>query len=140
MVERCWRELEDAQYTVAPLDEPGLRSAIVEPALRVGVHIDAALVERLMREIDRDRSSVPLPLLQVALARLWTRLRWRYLSLADDEQFVDRGQRGLAVVLGAHATAVVQKLTLPGDRVVAQRVLLDLVHLGEGSAGRCARW
>jgi tetratricopeptide (TPR) repeat protein len=132
MAQRCWRELEDAHYPVAPLDEPGLRAAIVEPALRSGVHVDAILVERLMREIDRDRSSVPLPLLQVALAQLWTRLRWRYLSLADYEQFVDRDQRGLAVVLGTHATAVVQQLTSPGDRVVAQRVLLDLVHLGEG--------
>ncbi|HEX8115546.1 MAG TPA: TIR domain-containing protein, partial [Kofleriaceae bacterium] len=132
MVERCWRELEDAQYTVAPLDEPGLRAAIVEPALRAGVHIDAALVERLTRETDRDRSSVPLPILQVALVQLWDRLSWRYLSLTDYERFVDRDQRGLAVVLGTHATAVVQALASPGDNVVAQRVLLDLVHLGEG--------
>jgi conflict system STAND superfamily ATPase len=132
MVEHCWYELRDAQYPVSPLDEPGLRTAIVEPAIRAGVHVDAALVERLIREIDRDRSSVPLPLLQVALAQLWTRLQWRYLSLADYEQFVDHDQRGLAVVLGNHATAVLQRLTTPGDRVVAQRVLLELVHLGEG--------
>src|SRR5262249_13220390 len=45
MAERCWRELEHAQYPVAPLDESGLRAAIIEPALRTGVHVDAALVE-----------------------------------------------------------------------------------------------
>lgn len=89
MAERCWRELEINQYPVAPLDDAGLRDAIVEPARHAGVHVDAALVERLIREIDRDRSSVPLPLLQVALKELWTHLRWRYLTLADYERIVN---------------------------------------------------
>jgi hypothetical protein len=35
-----------------------LRAAIVEPAIRAGAHVDAALVERLVGEIDRDRSSI----------------------------------------------------------------------------------
>jgi len=132
MAERCWRELETSQYPVAPLDDAGLRDAIVEPARHVGVHVDAALVERLIREIDRDRSSVPLPLLQVALKELWAHLRWRYLTLADYERIVNHDHRGLAAVLAVHAEAVVQALTGPGDRSVAQRILLDLVHLGEG--------
>jgi len=132
MVERCWRELEGSQYPVAPLDEAGLVAAIVEPASFAGVHVDAALVERLIREIDRDRSSVPLPLLQVALKELWAHLRWRYLTVADYERIVNHDQRGLGAVLAVHAEAVVQALTGPGDRAVAQRILLDLVHLGEG--------
>jgi len=132
MVERCWRELEGSQYPVAPLDEAGLVAAIVEPANHAGVHVDAALVERLIREIDRDRSSVPLPLLQVALKELWAHLRWRYLTVADYEHIVNHDQRGLGAVLAVHAEAVVQALTGPGDRAVAQRILLDLVHLGEG--------
>jgi hypothetical protein len=132
MVERCWRELEGSQYPVAPLDETGCRAAIIEPAKRVGVHIDAALVERLIREIDRDRSSAALPLLQVALKELWAHLRWRYLTLADYELIVNHDQRGLAAVLAVHADSVMQRLTAHGDRAVAQRILLDLVHLGEG--------
>jgi hypothetical protein len=132
MVERCWHELERSQYPVAPLDERGLRAAIAEPAARVGVHIDPVLVERLIREIDRDRSSVPLPLLQVALKELWTHLRWRYLTLADYDRVVNHDQRGLAAVLAVHADSVVQALTVPGDWAAAQRILLDLVHLGEG--------
>jgi tetratricopeptide (TPR) repeat protein len=132
MAVRCWRELETCQYPVAALDQAGLVAAIVEPARRAGVHVDAALVERLIREIDRDRSSVPLPLLQVALKQLWGHLRWRYLTLADYERIVDRDQRGLGAVLAVHAEAVVQALTGPGDRAVAQRILLDLIHLGEG--------
>jgi len=132
MAERCWHELETSQYPVAPLDDAGLRDAIVEPARHAGVHVDAALVERLIREIDRDRSSVPLPLLQVALKELWAHLRWRYLTLADYERIVNHDHRGLAAVLAVHAESVVQALTGPGDRSVAQRILLDLVHLGEG--------
>jgi hypothetical protein len=75
---------------------------------------------------------VPLPLLQVALKELWAHLRWRYLTLADYERIVDRDQRGLAAVLAVHADGVLQQLTATGDRAVAQRILLDLVHLGEG--------
>jgi tetratricopeptide (TPR) repeat protein len=132
MVERCWRELEHSQYTVAPLDERSLRAAIVEPARSAGVHIDMALAERLIRESDRDRSSSPLPLLQIALKVLWAHLRWRYLTLVDYERIVNHDQRGLAAVLAVHAEAALQALPGPGDRGVAQRILLDLVHLGEG--------
>lgn len=132
MAERCWREFESCQYLVAPLDDTGLRAAITEPARSAGVHVDAALVERLIGEVDRDRSSAPLPLLQVALKELWTHLRWRYLTSTDYERIVNHQQRGLAAVLAVHAEAVLQRLTGPGDRAVAQRVLLDLVHLGEG--------
>lgn len=132
MVERCWRELKSCQHQIAPLDDAGLRAAIVEPAICRGVQVDDALVERLIREIDRDRSSVPLPLLQVALKELWANMRWRYLTLADYERIVKDDQRGLAAVLAAHAGGVLQRLTAPGDQVVAQRILIDLVHLGEG--------
>jgi tetratricopeptide (TPR) repeat protein len=132
MAERCWRDLESCQYPVAPLDDAGLRVAIVEPARRAGVHVDAVLVERMVREIDRDRSSSALPLLQVALKELWAHLRWRYLTLNDYERIVNHDQRGLAAVLAVHAEAVLQRLTGPSDRAIAQRVLLDLVHLGHG--------
>lgn len=128
---RWWRELEASRYLVEPLDDAGLRRAITVPAQRAGVHVDGALVERLLREVDRDRSSEPLPLLQVALKELWAHLRWRYLDVQDYERIVDRDQRGLAAVLAAHADGILRRLP-PDDHVIAQRVLLDLVHLGEG--------
>src|SRR6185436_19602780 len=52
--------------------------------------------------------------------------------LADYERIVNQNQRGLAAVLAVHADGVVQALTAPGDGAVSQRILLDLVHLGEG--------
>lgn len=129
---RWWREAEDGRYPVAALDEAELRAAIVGPARLAGVQVDDALVERLIGQVDADRSSMPLPLLQVALKEVWAHLRWRHLTLADYEGIVDRDQRGLAAVLTVHADAVLQRLTAPGDAVIAQRILLDLVHLGEG--------
>src|SRR5262249_19893162 len=89
------------------------------------------VVERLIQQVARDRSSVPLPLLQVALKELWQRFHWRHLTLSDYEHIVSQ-ERGLAAVLAVHADAVLQALTGPGDLAVAQRILLDLVHLGEG--------
>jgi hypothetical protein len=135
MQQRCWRELEDCQVAVASLDEAGLRAAIVEPATQVGAHVDDALVERLLRECDRDRSAMPLPLLQVALQQIWARQTYRYLSLSSYEGVVDGGHgdhRGLAAAIAVHADGVLQALTAAGDRQLAQRILLDLVQLGEG--------
>lgn len=132
MSERCWSELEHHQYAVAPLDEAGLRAAVVDPAAHVDVHVEPALVERLVREIDHDRASVPLPLLQVALKELWERLSWRYLTLENYERIVSQDQRGLAAALAVHADGVIGALPEPGDSEMAQRILLDLVHLGEG--------
>lgn len=40
--------------------------------------------------------------------------------------------RGLAAMIAVHGDSVLQGLTAPGDREIAQRILLDLVHLGEG--------
>ncbi|HEX8112952.1 MAG TPA: AAA family ATPase [Kofleriaceae bacterium] len=126
MVERCWRELESYQYPVVPLDEAGLRAAIAEPARHAGVHVDGALVERLIREVDRDRSSAALPLLQVALKELWTHLRWRYLTLADYERIVSHdparpGCRARGARRGGSAT-------------------VDRPDRRWARARRCARW
>lgn len=131
MSERCWRELADSQYPVPPLDAAGLCAAIVEPARHAGVHVEPALVDQLIEDIDRDRSLVPLPLLQVALEELWARMTARYLSRESYERIASRGQRGLAAALAIHADGVLQGLADSGDDEMAQRILLDLVHLDD---------
>jgi tetratricopeptide (TPR) repeat protein len=139
MAERCWRELEHHQLPVAPPDDSGLRAAIIEPAKQVDVHIEPLLVERLIREIDRDRSAAPLPLLQVALKELWQRLSHRYLTVDAYERILSHDQRGLGAVLAVHANGVLQELAAPGDRVFAQRILLDLVK-HRRFEGRARAW
>ena len=129
--ERCWDECAGCEFRVTRPRRQALRDAIIEPARKAGVYIDGALVERLVCEVDRDRSAMALPLLQVVLVALWAQLRWRHLALADYERIVDGNGSGMAAVLAMHANGVLQRLA-PGDRAIAQRVLLDLVHLGEG--------
>ena len=150
-LEPCWRELEGSDYPLPHLSEAGLRTAIVEPARRVDVYIEPALVERLLREVDPDRASAALPMLQVALEELWGRLKHRYLTLESYESIVAtraeleaphlaaesygnnarRQPRGLTVVLSVHADRVLQTLSTT-DREIAKRILLDLVRFGEG--------
>ena len=130
---RCpaWDEFKDHRVELAPLRGPALRLAITRPAELVGVHVEADLVERLVREADSDRAAEALPLLQVALEQLWAHREWRYLSLASYERIADGERRGLDVVLARHADASIAALAGPAQ-TLAHRVLIDLVHLGEG--------
>ncbi len=127
----AWDDFKDHRVELAPLRGAALREAIVLPAERVGVHVEVDLVERLVREADQDRAAEALPLLQVALEQLWAQREWRYLSLASYARIADGDRRGLDAVLARHADDSIAALPEPGQ-VLARRVLIDLVHLGEG--------
>jgi hypothetical protein len=72
---------------VLPLNEKGLRQAIVRPAEGVDVYIESALVERLL--VDARGEPGILPLLQETLVLLWEKLERRFLPLkAYDELLV----------------------------------------------------
>ena len=133
----AWDDFKAHRVELAPLRGSALREAITRPAAAVGVHVEVDLVERLVREADRDRAAEALPLLQVALEQLWAYREWRYLSLASYRRLVggagtiDDERRGLDVVLAHHADATIDALDEVA-RVLARRVLIDLVQLGEG--------
>jgi tetratricopeptide (TPR) repeat protein len=150
-VQPCWREIEGSDYPLRDLDKDGLRAAIIEPARIVDVHVDPALVERLIQEVAPDRSSSALPFLQVALKELWARLDHHYMALeryesivenAPDEAFdvhtaaashhrATQQASGLTAILSVHAGGVIQALS-PPERDIAWRILLDLVYFGRG--------
>jgi WD40 repeat protein len=127
----AWDDFKDHRVELAPLRGAALRLAITRPAEVVGVHVEADLVERLVREADLDRAAEALPLLQVALEQLWAQREWRYLSLASYARIADGERRGLDVVLARHADASIAALAGPAQ-TLARRVLIDLVALGEG--------
>ena len=131
MRSRAWDAFKDHRVELAPLRGAALRLAIARPAEAVGVHVEADLVERLVREADQDRAAEALPLLQVALEQLWKLREWRYLSLASYAQLADGERRGLEAMLARHADASVAALAEPAQ-VLTRRVLVDLVHFGEG--------
>ncbi len=127
----AWEDFKDHRVELTPLRGAARREAIVRPAERVGVHVEVDLVERLVREAEQDRAAEALPLLQVALEQLWAERDWRYLSLASYARITEGDRHGLDAVLARHAGDSIATLAEP-LQVLARRVLIDLVHLGEG--------
>jgi WD40 repeat protein len=131
-----WPLVEHLQFRVLPLDDVGLRRALVQPAERVGVYVEPALVERLIH----DASGEPgmLPFLQVTMRLLWQRIERRLLTLSGYEALVlpDAGygtgpSNGLLIALSRHADGALACLD-EQQRAIARRVLLRLVQFGEG--------
>ena len=142
MASPLWPEVRRSRLEVAPLDEAGLRQAILGPAATAGVYVEAALVERLVA----DSAGEPgvLPLVQETLVLLWERMERRFLPLRAYEALVlprhaYGGQAhgvprtGLQVAMARRADAAFAALT-PSQQAIARRVFLRLVQFGEGRA------
>src|SRR5439155_19648135 len=74
-----WPAIQRHRYDLLPLDDAGLRQAIVRPAEAqgVGVYVEAALVERLLADARHEPGAVPL--IQQTLRMLWPHFERRYL-------------------------------------------------------------
>jgi len=131
MVAPLWPEIQAHRAEVLPLDEDGLRQAIVRPAEDAGVFVESALVERLVA----DAAGEPgvLPLVQEALVLLWERLERRFLPLSAYEALGGAGRTGLQAAMARRADAVLADLA-PQQRAIARRTFLRLVQFGEGRA------
>jgi WD40 repeat protein/energy-coupling factor transporter ATP-binding protein EcfA2 len=137
-----WDDFERGRSHVTPLRREDLHRAIAEPASRVGVHLDKALVQRLLA----DTASEPgaLPLLQATLLELWDTLEDRgndaitncYLTLFDYERLSGDGSTTIATALARRANAAVSHMTA-AQQAIARRLFLSLVAFGE--AGRHTR-
>jgi endonuclease YncB( thermonuclease family)/KaiC/GvpD/RAD55 family RecA-like ATPase len=124
-----WPIRAGQRMEVSPPQGEALRAAIQEPALDRGVHIEPALLERLLADAaDEPRA---LPLLQETLGLLWTRMERRLIPLAAYQRADMGGRGGLAGALAARADAVFA--ALPAEQqAVARRILLRLVQPGAG--------
>lgn len=110
---------------VVPMTAGGLEAAIVEPARRVGVGIDPALLAELVSDtVDRPGA---LPLLQHTLAELFDRR-------IDGELSLDayRALGGLRGALSRRAEDAFAGLDEERQQA-ARQVFLRLVRLGEGA-------
>jgi WD40 repeat protein len=124
-----WPLAEGERLELAPLRDEALAEAITGPAATVGVHVEPALVERLLR----DAAGEPgvLPLLQETMTLLWERRSRRLLTLDAYRQLGTEGRSGLATALATTADAAYAALS-PARQAIARRMLLRLVQLGEG--------
>jgi WD40 repeat protein len=134
-----WREVQAHRLEVLPLDDDGLRQAIIRPAETVEVYVEAALVERLIADTAGEPGT--LPLLQETLRLLWERLERRYLPLRAYESLVmtrraygatgtDR-LTGLQVAIVSRANNALAGLNAE-QQALARRIFLQLIQFGEG--------
>lgn len=126
--------LQANQVVIGPMTATDLRRAIVEPARKAHCDIDDALVDLVLREIgpagaERVRNAGALPLLSHALLTTWERRG------PDARMSVEayRQAGGLDGAVARTAEAVYAGLDA-ADRERARRLLLRLVHIGDGVA------
>jgi WD40 repeat protein len=117
-----------SQLSVGPLRGPALAQAILEPAMQVGVYLEARLCDRLVADAAAEPGA--LPHVQETLRLLWEKRRQRLLGLAAYEALGDGG-RALDVAIARRAGTTMGALTL-AQQAMARRVLLRLVSFGEG--------
>ncbi|MEO0435163.1 MAG: toll/interleukin-1 receptor domain-containing protein [Cyanobacteria bacterium J06656_5] len=138
-----WRSVKTHRMEITPLDEQGLRNAIVRPAEKAGVFVESALVERLVT----DAAGEPgiLPLIQETLVLLWNRVERRYLPLRAYEALVlshkaygaaatTLHKTGLQAAIARRADAAVGNLGGDQQETIARRIFLRLIQFGEGRA------
>lgn len=117
-------ELMANHVFVGPMSRADLRRAVERPALRAGVSIEAALVEKVIEEADGSPGA--LPHLSHALAATWNERAGGPLTLD-----IYRRVGGVAGALGATADAAVARLD-ETERAELRRLLLRLVVPGRG--------
>jgi WD40 repeat protein len=139
-----WPRMQAHRLVVRPLDDRGLRQAIVRPAEQVGVYVEAALVERLVADAAFEPGM--LPLVQETLVLLWDRVERRFLPLSAYEALVlprrayselEHGmlqRTGLQVAMARRADAAYNEIVLPEQQAIIRRIFLRLIQFGEGRA------
>jgi WD40 repeat protein/transcriptional regulator with XRE-family HTH domain len=125
------RALQDGQVLVGSMSVPELRSAIVEPAHRVGITVDDDLVERVLRDMaafgGRSAAHDPgaLPLMAHALMETWRHTCRGRLTSAE---YLRTG----GIEHAAQQTAESLYLALDdSSQAITRRIFLRLVQVEE---------
>ena len=106
------------------MNDEDLRRAIEEPARQNGVEYEPGLIERILDDLDD--SPGQLPLLQFALAMLWEKRTGNWITHAAYNDIEE-----VSGALTHYANGIYARMT-PGERERMRRILLQLVHPGEG--------
>jgi WD40 repeat protein/DNA-binding SARP family transcriptional activator len=114
------------QVLVGPMRRDELRRAIVEPARRVGLRVEASLTDALIVDVLDEPGG--LPLLSAALLEQWRERDGHVMRRAAYEH--TGGVRG---AVGRLAEATYARLSEP-ERVAAKRILVRLADAGDEGA------
>jgi DNA-binding CsgD family transcriptional regulator len=114
---------------VGPMTPKELRTAIINPALQVGVVVESALVEKL--EWEMNRMPCALPFLQLLLMELYLRRKGKVMTLASYQQM-----SGLTGTLIAYAEGVCNSADNK-DRALLRNLITWLIKQWENSNVYC---
>jgi WD40 repeat protein len=117
--------LQYADLKLGPMNSKELQDAIKKPAEKLHVRIEDGLTERILKEVSREPSH--LPLLEFGLTLLWAKQRERKLTNAAYEEI-----GGIEQALAKHAEEIYAGLNEDEQRR-AQQIFLQLVRPGEGT-------
>jgi len=118
------RLFDEQAKLVTLMSEEEMRRAIAEPAAQLGLPLDEATVNLLLREVE-GRSGA-LPLLQFALSQLWEGM---LAGRSPASTLQELG--GVGGALAGRAQAFYDELN-ERDQATARRALVRLVRLGDG--------
>jgi WD40 repeat protein len=118
------------QLLVGPMSRDELRSAIRDPAVRAGCDVEPALIDTLVRDCDLQPS--PLPLLEIALEKLWARRNPQGMLTLDEYQ-----KMSFEGAIDEHAEGVYGRLTDDRQRKMCLALMLQLAEpIGDGRYAR----
>ncbi len=118
--------LQDTTLILGPMTRHELMQAVENPARKHGVSFEAGLIERILDDVGDEPGN--LPLLEFALTLLWD---WQIGNRMSHMGYEEIGRVDGA--LARYADSVYERLEAP-LQVQMQRVLVQLVHPGEGTA------
>lgn len=130
-LDRCARypklvtALRDRQVLVGPMAVEDLRAAIREPAVRAGLNVETALVERTLADAGTEPGA--LPLVSHALLETWKRRAGKTMTLAG---YLRAG--GVRSAIAHTADRVYEELDAQAQDA-ARDVFLRLTAVGEGT-------
>lgn len=123
--------IEENLIMVASMSEQEIKDAVIKPAKSLGVDVETALMDEILKDVKTVRGA--LPLLQYALTELW---RIRLEDKLTLESYI-RIKR-LAGALESRADKVYQALS-EEQRSAAKWIFLSVTQLGDSSQDTCKR-
>lgn len=115
--------LEQAVVNLGTMTRDELHRAVVEPAKRVGLDFEPGLVKRILDDVGDEPGN--LPLLEFALAELWSRRQGKLMTHGAYEEI-----GGVSGAMAQRADAVFAALS-PVQQERAHRLLTRLVRVGD---------
>ncbi|NEO05953.1 WD40 repeat domain-containing protein [Moorena sp. SIO3I8] len=117
-----WRKVN---VQIRSMNPEELREVIEKPAQKVGVSFEGGLVERILKDVDKEPGN--LPLLEFALTELWKKRTSKQLTHQAYEEIGE-----VSGALTSYADREFSKLK-PEEQERVRRIFIQLVRPGEGT-------